>query len=504
MSNRFVRYSITGGLSSEEIHEMYEEALKVLEDVGVKCLNKKILSRLAEFQGLTIDSESIHFKKELIDELLKESLRKRKANPESFLPSYLPKEVGRGFFKKRNIEIEREVSSKSFRLVGPYTCLYILDGNSDKPRQPTLADLRNAVKLCDAMCVWRDCAPLIPVDIPPPLQRLAMLKTSAENSPVLGGVAKGVSSIEEAEFICEMGKASGREPPYFHLQFFISPLKYNDAILDIAYYFLERGEANMISMDGGPMPVAGSTAPFFVPGIFIQAIAETLASEALSALLFRNHENKRFSPSIFAGVFDMRYSTVVFGSPEALLFSLAAEQINQELFGHTSKGGTISTMSHTVDEQAAAERAFGVIISALAGANTFGSGGMISLDMTFSPEQLVIDREIIEWVERFIYGLEVNDNKGISAEVISEVGPSEDYLTHPTTVGQFRRFYWEPDLFKHMGLSQWQQKGSVSLRTHAQQTIQEKIKSHRFEIDTSIRTAMDDIYKKAERQLLHD
>jgi trimethylamine--corrinoid protein Co-methyltransferase len=474
MSNRFARYSITGGLTTEEIHRMYDEALEVLEKVGVECHHKKVLSRLADFKGLKVEPGRVRFKKEFVDGLVKDCRKKAKAAN------------------------EKKTKPENFSLGGPYTCFYVLDYSSDKPRKATLADLRNALKLCDSMGLGRTCAPIIPDDVPIPLQRVAMFKASAENSRSLGGLAKGVISIEEAELVCEMGEASGRKPPYFHLQFFISPLKYDDAMLDIGYHFVEKGKKHLAAVWGGPMCCAGATAPLFVPGAFVQGLAESIASETLTSLVFGGE----FLPSLSAWVFDMQYGTFIFGSPENLLFSMASNQIVAELFGAGGGGCGLGTNSSSVDEHAASERAFNVIIGALNGATGFGGAGMISQDMIFSPEQLVIDREIVDWAQRFMAGLEISDAKGASLDAIKEVGPGGNFLSHPTTVENLQKFYWRPKLFERISLGQWLQQGSVSLREKARQIAEEKIKSHKFEIDGSVRKKLTDIYKKAEGRLL--
>ena len=78
------------------------------------------------------------------------------------------------------------------------------------------------------------------------------------------------------------------------------------------------------------MPVAGTTAPIFMPAAYVQSTAELLAGLTLIHLM-RDGAPIYCSiiDSIRAYPFDMRYASFVYGSPEDLLATLIQIQLNQ-------------------------------------------------------------------------------------------------------------------------------------------------------------------------------
>lgn len=140
-------------------------------------------------------------------------------------------------------------------------------------------------------------------------------------------------------------------------------------------------------------------------------------------------------------------------------------------------------------------------MDALRGARTFISAGMVCLDELFSPEQLVIDNEIIRWIERLMKGFEFNNKKGFSLQVIKEADKNTFYLDHSLTVDRFRNECWIPEIFEHSMLNQWQQAGSKSIRDKARDIARDKIKNHVYHLDKNVQSELNKIYKSATKEL---
>ena len=155
------------------------------------------------------------------------------------------------------------------------------------------------------------------------------------------------------------------------------------------------------------------------------------------------------------------------------------------------------SMAKDVDGQAAAERMGCALADALRGAREFASAGMICMDELYSAEQLVIDRDIIKWVERFVCGQDFCCEPASLVDMIEAGLPTSTFLDHELTVERFRQDTWMPELFEHSTLGKWQHGGSKSLRDRAREMARAKIKASTFELDAGIQKELDRIYRKA-------
>src|SRR3989339_105418 len=119
---RSVKFSLAGGFTKEEANRIYEEALDILEQIGIECHHEKIMERLSGIKGLMVEKGRVRVKKEFADGLVKD-------------------------FKKKQLEKNRKKTEAAasaatgdpkpakFSLGAPYSCFYWLDYNKDKPRK---------------------------------------------------------------------------------------------------------------------------------------------------------------------------------------------------------------------------------------------------------------------------------------------------------------------------------------------------------------------------------
>jgi len=77
------------------------------------------------------------------------------------------------------------------------------------------------------------------------------------------------------------------------------------------------------------------------------------------------------------------------------------------------------------------------LIPALAGANMMYGLGMIESGITFDFAQLVLDCEMARMIKHTIQGIPVNDDT-LALDVIKEVGPFGEFLTHKHTFDGMR------------------------------------------------------------------
>jgi trimethylamine:corrinoid methyltransferase-like protein len=80
---------------------------------------------------------------------------------------------------------------------------------------------------------------------------------------------------------------------------------------------------------------------------------------------------------------------------------------------------------------------------------------------------------------------------------IEAVGPGQSFIGRKSTLENFRREYWEPELFIHSNLGQWREMGSKSIREYANEIAKKKIKEHDYKIGDEKKRELDRIYEHA-------
>lgn len=84
------------------------------------------------------------------------------------------------------------------------------------------------------------------------------------------------------------------------------------------------------------------------------------------------------------------------------------------------------------DAQSGHEKTITSLLPALAGANLIYGLGMLESGVTIDFAQLVMDAEFARMVKYSVPGIPVNDAT-LSVDVIAEIGPFKDFLSHDDT-----------------------------------------------------------------------
>lgn len=456
-----VNYFLNGGLSDDQIKYIFENAVKIVDEIGVDVSHESTLKLLAGLKGVRIKGKRVRF-----DPFLAESF---------FKPSQLDLER---FLYSR--EEPREFNGFNMRSTGPK--LNTLNMRTGEIRPPTAKDLIKFTKLEDSYGLSGP-APVVPQDIPLPLQEIALHKFCWENSENIGGGV--ISTIPAAEYIYEMSQVMNK--PFYTELWMVSPLQVDSQSLDIIFHFLDR----KVDMTVGTFAIAGATTPLSFPGAWVQTIAEDIAGFIILKLISRGG---RIIFRTTTGVHpcNFKYCNVAVGGPEEILIRLIGLQLMRDL-GY-EPWVTIATMAKEPDSQAGAEKLANILVFTLNGVRNFFGAGGLSWDEIFSAQQLVIDMEILKYARRIVRGFEFKKN-GSYFKTIKEVGPGGSYLVHSSTVKNFRDVIWMSDLFERSMLKQG--KGNKSIREKTREIAERRIRDHRFELDKNKKRELDKIYNKA-------
>lgn len=465
-----LNFGISGGFTGKHLEDIRAGAIRVLEKVGMKVAHDGLLDRLATVHGLSVASGRVHFTNDICEKYLAIFAEEQKRAPRY----------------------------DTFKLEGPWYPGNILDAGSGKVRPGTCDDVCRLIRLCSALGITRLISPLAPKDVPPEIEVITAWKIALENSADIRGGP--LTCADEVECALEMARAAGVEGPIWCTEVTISPLTINPQAMDLILAFLDRGA--LVQGEPGPMISAGCTGPVFSPAFFIQAVAEWLGAFIILKVIsddrlgnahqFRTLFNGglRFEPMHF----DMQGGSIAFGTPESLLFRLAARRIFRYLGGSRELGGAFRSCAKQLDAQCIAQRSMNVLAEALDGVRVFVAAGMLANDDVVSPELLVIDREIMDYAIRIMRGLDSADDPEESLRVISEAAPDGDYLSHESTVQRYREMYSFPKVFDYQTLTQWEAADTPSLTDRARRIIEEALAGYEFELDVSVRKQLDSIY----------
>lgn len=101
----------------------------------------------------------------------------------------------------------------------------------------------------------------------------------------------------------------------------------------------------------------------------------------------------------------------------------------------------------------------------LAGANIIYGLGMLEMGMTISYSQLLMDAEMAEMMLYSMEGIVVNDET-LSVDVIAEVGPRGDFLSHMNTFENMH-IQSRPKLIDRLTRDRWIEAGSLDMEARA-------------------------------------
>jgi trimethylamine--corrinoid protein Co-methyltransferase len=224
-----------------------------------------------------------------------------------------------------------------------------------------------------------------------------------------------------------------------------------------------------------PAPMMGGTAPVTLAGGLALGNAEVLSSLVI-------HQLKRAGAPFVYGSglhhMDMKTTISVYGAPEFQLARVGVAAMGG-FYSLPTWGYAGHSDSNVMDEQAAADAVFSVMVALLVGANLVHDVGYLEAGLTTSPEMIVFTDEVIAMMRRFLAGIEL-DAETLALEAIHRVGPGGDFLTDDHTLAHFREL-WQPTLFDRQRADDWHASGAKRLSHRLREKTVAIIESHQPE-----------------------
>ncbi|MFO7741599.1 MAG: trimethylamine methyltransferase family protein [Anaerolineae bacterium] len=338
-------------------------------------------------------------------------------------------------------------------------CLNYLDPRTGERRKFTAQDVIDCVRLVDALPELNFCMSMgIPADLETDNAYRWQFASMVEHTTK--PIVFVCDDRADCEAIVAMAAAAAGgvrdlrlNPTLLLYSEPSTPLKHSETATDKLLYMADQA----LPIVHSPAPMMGGTAPITLAGGLALGNAEVLSSLVMHQL---RHPGAPFVYGSGLHHLDMRTTISVYSAPEFQMARVAVAEMGR-FYGLPTWGYAGHSDSCVMDEQAAADAAFSVLVALLAGSNLVHDVGYLEAGLTTSPEMIVFTAEMIDMMRHFVGGVSLGA-EALALEVIHGVGPGGEFLSTEHTMDHFRDV-WEPSLFNRQRVEDWVEAGGKRL-----------------------------------------
>jgi trimethylamine--corrinoid protein Co-methyltransferase len=273
----------------------------------------------------------------------------------------------------------------------------------------------------------------------------------------------------------------------------ISPLSFPFHGIDLLF---ETARLNL-PVPIGPMAQMGISAPATIAGTLAQQNAEVLAGVCVTQLIAPG------LPVCYGGIchaFDMATTQLIFAGPEQAIFGVAMTQLGKH-YGLPVYINVGLTDAKRPDAQAGLEAGVTLAFGAAAGADIFGHMGIAGVDQASSLDMLVLQDEVIAYVESTCRTVEFTDGT-LAVDTIAEVGPQGTFIDSDHTAAHYRRELWFPRLLDRRFYDSWRDTGATSTEERCRARKEDLLaRHHPAPLPADTARALDAVVAAAKRHL---
>jgi trimethylamine---corrinoid protein Co-methyltransferase len=433
---------ILGVLSEEQIERIHDASLQILQTVGVRIPHTE-MRRLFGEAGAQVDEAAalVRIPERLVEQCLASAERRFTL-----------------YGRDRGKQACFGQGTRNYNTSGGQA-LWV-DDNGRARRYASLADVATAARLADALPLITIAGAMSdPHELPIAYRCVEVAATQVKNTgkPLLFYFYDRASAryvLEVFSAVAGGDAEVARYPLGFAFLEPISPLKFPFQGIDLLFETARLSLPVFI----GPMAQVGASAPGTLAGTVAQENAEILAGICVTQLI---------RPGLAVGyggiphAFDMRTTQTIFGGPEQSLMAIAMTQMGKH-YGLPVYVNVGLTDSKLPDAQAGMEAGISLLCGALAGADIFGHLGICGADQGTSLVMLMLQHELIGYVERVLRGFTVDDET-LGLDVIRAVGHDGSFLAEGHTVRHFKQELWFPQLLDRRFWADWLERGATDM-----------------------------------------
>ncbi len=444
-------------LRPDDMERIHQAALGILQDVGMKIDSQRALSHLRR-AGARIDDAShvVRFERNMVQRCVD----KMRAD---YASRTRPRRMGVRYSHVRFAAEAHRIHPDFTANAGGFSCfIHDLEG---RRRPATMDDVHRAIHMVNRLDgITYTGLPVSDQATANALRPVRMAAELAKFTTKFGGVE--AFKVEDIPYLVEIGtiikgslEALKAEPILVGYGEARSPLCFDANMADIFVEYIERGLPQTLDT----MPSGGGTAPVTMAGLLAVGCAETLAGLVLG---YAVRDDAVVGVDIIPSYVDMQSGVFHYGAIDRMPLLIARVQMISEYYGCPSGVHGGKTDSCFINLQAGVEKAFSTVLPVLAGAVGIGTLGHIENAVTFSPQQLVIDNEIVRGVRHILRPIEVNDET-LALDVIRQVGIGGNYLEQDHTAEHFRSEMFLSPLFASLPWQSARTEGAGHLESRA-------------------------------------
>lgn len=468
-------------LSKNEIEKIHSASLFILENVGVHIPHDEILNRFEKIGA------NVNFKE------------KRVRIPHHIVMESIAKAGKKFTLYGMDVANKAEfgVGMKNFNSTGGQA--FWLEEIGTERRYSNLNDVKTATKFGHILNqITIPGAMADPQEIPIQWRALEIVNQMIKytDKPITFWFYDRASTkyLMEILIAARGDSTMARKYPLFQPLFEpVSPLSFPYNGIDLLF---ETAKFDL-PVQIGPMAQMGVSAPCSIAGTLAQENAEILSAICITQLI------KPGLPICYGGIchaFDMRSIGTIFGGPEQAIFSIAMTQLGK-YYGFPVYINAGLTDSKAVDAQAGLE--CGITLSAgfSANADIFGHLGICGMDQAASIDMLMMQSEIISYIESMNRDLIINEDT-LGLNLIENIGPKGSFLKSMHTLQNYRKELWLPNIINRQDYTSWSEAGKPSLKDKCRELKAILLKQYQKPfIEIDIQREIEILIEKAKHEL---
>ena len=460
--------------SQEQCEAVHHASLEILRRTGVRVFHDEALALLRQTDAVITDDNLVRLPPALVEWALEQA------------PSRI------ALCRRGSDEAVAPLEGRVVNFGTGSDCPNYLDPRSGERRRFAASDVVDCIHVVDALPELSFCMSMgIPGDVPTAdayRQQFALMLEHTVKPLVFV-----CDDRDDCEAIAAMAAAAAGGMDALRLNPTLllysepsTPLQHSKTATGKLLYMAEQS----LPIVHSPAPMMGGTAPVTLAGGLALGNAETLSSLVMHQL---KHPGAPFVYGSGLHHMDMRTTISVYGAPEFQLARVSVAEMGR-FYGLPNWGYAGHSDSCLMDEQAATDSAFSVLVALLAGSNLVHDVGYLEAGLTTSPEMIVFTAEMVSMMRCFADGTSL-DAEALALDVIHKVGPGGDFLTERHTLNHFRKL-WQPALFDRRRAEDWAATGSKRLGDRLREKTLSIIEEHRPEpLPASVREEIDRILR---------
>ena len=435
----------TEPLPPEGVEAIHNNAMRILEEVGVEFLNLEAVDIFRK-EGCIIENENANGALVRMDRAW--VMEKVALAPSSF--TITPRNPAREIIIGGNHIVFGNVSS-------PPNCHDLDRGRRIGDREA----YRDFIKLTQYFnCIhFAGGYPVEPMDIHPSVRHLDCLYDKLTlTDKVVHAYSLGTERVED---VMEMVRIAGglseaefasRPHMYTNINS-TSPLKHDWPMIDGLLRLTRKGQPTIVT----PFTLAGAMSPITLAGTVSSSVAEALCAIALIQAV---NPGCPCAFGTFSSNVDMKTGAPAFGTPDYMRTTQMTGQLAR-FYGLPLRSSN-TCVSNAPDNQATWESSHSLFAAITSGTNmVYHAAGWLEGGLCAGYEKFIMDCEQLQQIITYISRPVKWDDAELAFDAVAEVGQGGHFFGIQHTQDRYETAFYSPFLSDWSNFENWRDRGSI-------------------------------------------